>query len=61
MVRVKFFAKDLNDNTSTCTNELFFEEIDLAVQMLINRQYSRLAYSLPKFRIFCLIENLEDK
>jgi hypothetical protein len=61
MVRVKFFAQDLKDNTRTCTNELFFEEIDTAVKILINTQYTRLTCALPQFRVVCLIENLENE
>jgi hypothetical protein len=60
MVRVKFFAQDMGDKTVTHTNELFFEEIDMAVQILINTQRERLTTALPHLRIICLIENLED-
>lgn len=61
MVRVKFFAQDLKDNTKTCTNELFFQEVDSAVEILIGTQYKRLKEILPQFRVVCLIENLEEK
>ncbi len=61
MIRVKFFAQDMRDKTTTRTNQLFFEEIDMTVQILINTQYERLTKALPQFRVICLIENLENE
>jgi hypothetical protein len=59
MVRIKFFAQDLKDSKKVCANELFFEKIDTAVEILIATQYQRLKEMLPQFRIVCLIENME--
>jgi hypothetical protein len=61
MVRIKFFTQDMADSTVLNTNELFFIEVDSAVAMLIDREYVRLKRTLPNARIFCLIENMEDK
>lgn len=61
MVRIKFFTQDLIDETRMSTNELFFEEVDSAVSLLITTEYNRLQRYLPTARIFCLIENVEDK
>lgn len=61
MVRVKFFTKDMLDGTVLNTNELFFNEVDCTVTILITREYARLQRTLPTARIVCLIENVEDK
>jgi len=59
MYKVKFFTQDLEDKTRNQTNEVFFDEIDEAVIILIKTQIARLELTLKNVRVLCLIENLE--
>jgi hypothetical protein len=64
MIRVKFIIEDVKVKARSFTNSVYFDELDEVTMQIIEAQRVHLKqknFMGTNTRIFCLIENLEEK